>query len=354
MNDRHDCGSTTARQKWITAITHFLCLCIIFILPEVMMSRSIPGGGESWRMYIKSLIFVAAFYINYYILIDRCIGKRHWVISLIAWNIVVIAVSMTIVYFTVFPGVSAHNRPIRPGEPENAEFIRRVTFMLRDIVMVALTVALSVAMKLSDYWSKLRSQQQEMQSAQQKEELQSLKNQLNPHFLFNTLNSIYALIAINQGKAQKAVHELSRLLRYVLYKDTPTVALSEELAFIDSYVKLMKLRMSDANPVNVTLDAGDYGDYPIAPLLFISPVENAFKHGNTGHAGDSIDISIIAREGRVSCVVSNHFITCDRPQDSGIGNTNLKRRLELIYGDRAEITTETTGDIHTLRLTIKI
>lgn len=69
---------------------------------------------------------------------------------------------------------------------------------------------------------------------------------------------------------------------------------------------------------------------------------------------DSIDISIIAREGRVSYVVSNHFITCDRPQDSGIGNTNLRRRLELIYGDRAEITTETTGDIHTLRLTIKI
>lgn len=146
----------------------------------------------------------------------------------------------------------------------HADLLRRVSFLMRDVVMVILTVALSVAMKLSDYWVKLNRQRQEMEMVQHKEELESLKKQLNPHFLFNTLNSIYALIAISPDKAQQAVHELSQLLRYVLYENSPTVPIQDELTFIDNYVKLMKLRIGDKMPINVTLDSGDCNDCHIA------------------------------------------------------------------------------------------
>lgn len=345
---------TPSTQRWIKVLTHFLCLCIIFILPEVLISRSAPGGGIPWYMYLKSVVYVAVFYINYYIIIDRCIGKRNWVLRLTAWNVLLVAASMVAVYLLVSAHYSLSPRRSIHHEPADVEFMRRLSFMLRDMAMVILTIGLSVAMKLSDYWMKLREQQKELLVARQNEELASLKNQLNPHFLFNTLNSIYALIALDATKAQKAVHELSSLLRYVLYENADTVPLPDELTFIDTYVKLMKLRLGSEMTVNVNLDAGDCTDCRIAPLLFISPVENAFKHGNTGRRGDSIDIDISASKGVVTCHIANRFITGEKEVHSGIGNVNLKRRLDLIYGDRASMTTTVEEDTYTVDLTIHL
>ncbi len=272
-------------QKWVKVVTHFLCLGIIFILPEVLVSRSFPvGSGIPWGMYAKSLLFVAVFYINYYIIIDYCLGRRRWVLRLTGLNVVIIIVTLLCAYFLMDMHSGEMPRRVPRHVDAHADLLRRVSFLMRDVVMVILTVALSVAMKLSDYWVKLNRQRQEMEMVQHKEELESLKNQLNPHFLFNTLNSIYALIAISPDKAQQAVHELSQLLRYVLYENSPTVPIQDELTFIDNYVKLMKLRIGDKMPINVTLDSGDCNDCHIAPLLFISPVENAFKYGNTGRS----------------------------------------------------------------------
>lgn len=112
-----------------------------------------------------------------------------------------------------------HFNPARRFLGKDFGMVHIFTGMLRDLAMCVLTIALSVAMKLSDYWVRLSARHKEMQAEQHREELANLKSQLNPHFLFNTLNSIYALIAISPDKAQNAVHELSRLLRYVLYEN---------------------------------------------------------------------------------------------------------------------------------------
>lgn len=337
--------------KWVKFITHFLCLCIIFVLPEVIMSQAMEGRGAPWPVYIKPVIFIAIFYINYYLILDSCIGRRGGWWRLICWNIVVIAVSLFLTQMLWKAG--ARHKP--EDLPFKVEMMRKAGFMARDAVMVILTVALSIAMKLGDGWMAMRRRQEELEARRQREELQQLKSQLNPHFLFNTLNSIYALVAIDPEKSQRAIHELSALLRYVLYENAPTVPLRDELAFVDNYVKLMKLRIGDSFPVNVSLDAGNCGERHVAPLLFISPVENAFKHGNTGSPDDHIEISIMARDGLVSCIISNHYDSC-RPGESGggIGNMNLSRRLELIYGDRASMDIKITDDIYTVTLIINL
>ena len=278
---------------------------------------------------------------------------------LLLWNLVVIALSLAVIWITAFPSMPppVHRGPWLP-EPPRSHWMKVLSISLRDAIMLLLTIGLSVAMKLSDYWMKMRQQKQEIEARRQHDELESLKRQLNPHFLFNTLNSIYALIAISPEKAQNAVHVLSRMLRYVLYENSPTVPLDDELNFIASYVELMRMRLDPGIPVTVSL-SNDNPELRIAPLIFISPVENAFKHGNTGMQDAFIDIYVSCRDG----IVRAHFANrCGSGADAltaadrshGIGDANLHRRLTLIYGNKASISTGIADGIYTVDMTIDL
>lgn len=349
------------QQRWVKIITQFLIVSMIFILPEILMTTSHPHDSRIWRVYIKSGLFIAIFFLNYYVIIDRCLARPRGFVHLLLWNLVVIALSLAVIWITAFPSMPppVHRGPWLP-EPPRSHGMKLLSLSLRDAIMLLLTIGLSVAMKLSDYWMRMRQQKQEIEARRQHDELESLKRQLNPHFLFNTLNSIYALIAISPEKAQKAVHVLSRMLRYVLYENTPTVPLDDELNFIASYVELMRMRLDTGMPVNVSL-RNDAPDLRIAPLIFISPVENAFKHGNTGMQDAFIDIDVTCRNGIVRAHFANRCSpAADTPaatcgdRNHGIGDANLRRRLMLIYGDKASISTGVTDGIYTVDLTIDL
>lgn len=330
-------------------LTHLICLCLLFFLPEVMMTLGSPRRAEMpiCFFYLKPLLYCVAFYLNYYIIIDRTLGRRYGMWRFAGWNALLVVVLLTALIL-----LSHHYFPSRPHE-ERFNIARALGFMLRDGVFVVLTISLAVALKMSDKWLNLDRRQQELQVSRREEELKSLKSQLNPHFLFNTLNSIYALISISPSRAQEAVHDLSGMLRYVLYENRPEVPLSEELAFIDNYIRLMMLRIGDRAHVSVTLDAADGGDTMIAPLLFISPVENAFKHGNTGERDSRIEISVTWRDGTVTCHTLNSYRPSDQSTDhAGIGMSNLRRRLHLIYGDRATLDTDISEGSYSMTMTI--
>lgn len=189
-------------------------------------------------------------------------------------------------------------------------------------------------------------------------ELKNLKSQLNPHFLFNTLNNIYALIAISQDKSQEAIMELSKMLRYVLYEaETDTVPINKEVEFINNYVKLMKLRLSNKVDVQVDMDIDRNPTLSIAPLLFISMIENAFKHGVSSQQNSFIHFSIRENEDDdIICDLRNSYFPKDEKQDksgSGIGIENMKRRLELIYPNKHSFTYGVENDTYVSNLTIK-
>ena len=173
----------------------------------------------------------------------------------------------------------------------------------------------------------------EMEKAATEAELVALKSQVNPHFLFNTLNNIYSLIQIDQDKAQEAVHDLSGMLRYVLYdSEKPSVPLSKETGFLKDYIKLMSMRCSSNVTLDVSLPETD-SDKHVAPLLFIPLVENAFKHGISTSEPSSIKIELKEEGEYVSFLVENtSFPKNDSDRSgSGIGVKNLQRRLDMLY-----------------------
>ena len=164
-------------------------------------------------------------------------------------------------------------------------------------------------------------------------ELAWLKNQLNPHFLFNTLNNISSLVQINPDEAQDKIGQFSDLLRYVLYETKhQMIPLHGEIEFMENYIALMSLRCGSNVDIKTDFQVLD-STVEIAPMLFLSPLENAFKHGVSSSNLSFIHISLRAEAGRISfyCENSNYPKDNHNRSGSGIGLENLERRLELLY-----------------------
>jgi len=172
-------------------------------------------------------------------------------------------------------------------------------------------------------------------------ELKFLKAQINPHFLFNTLNNLYSYVVTNSPKAPDMVLQLSGMLDYILYKSqNKVVALREEIETIDHFVELEKIRYGDRLSVKLEVE-GDQSIL-ISPLILLSLVENAFKHGASGDINHPIiNIYIRGNQGIVHCEISNtkseHNGELNDSYKEGIGLTNIKRQLNLIYPDNHSI-----------------
>ena len=182
----------------------------------------------------------------------------------------------------------------------------------------------------------VRRQLEEEKQKHTEAELAWLKNQINPHFLFNTLNNISSLTQIDPDQAQDSIAQLSDLLRYTMYEtNKPLVPIQGEVDFMRNYIDLMKLRCNERAVVNTQFTI-DNAQQEVAPLLFISLIENAFKHGLSSSRDSRIDISLTQEESTLT-------FTCDNtnyPKDdadrsgSGIGIENTRRRLDLLYPRR--------------------
>lgn len=351
----------TARGRHTRFIAHLIVILMLFILPEIVMNYAMPQRrgfqGTPWGIYLKSLVFIAVFYINYYFIIERTLNNRVRVWRFIGLNLLVVVGSLGLCYviwrysFYLPRLAEAATRPIR--HPERMQYMV-FSSLVRDAVMVVLTIALSVALRLGDKWLTLERRRRDMLAEQRETELSNLKSQLNPHFLFNTLNTIYALVEINPDEARRAIHELSQLLRYVLYETPAEVSLERETEFTANYISLMELRLGPGH-VAAHIDIDAMSGTSVPPLIFIPLVENAFKHGNTGHTDSVIEIDIKAADGQIVCRTVNSFdphTVLDRR--SGIGIANLRRRMHLIYGRDASLTTTIDTERYTSTLTIII
>ena len=186
----------------------------------------------------------------------------------------------------------------------------------------------------------------------------ALQSQLNPHFLFNTLNNIYSLIAISPERAQSAVLELSKLLRYVLYENTqPYVPMEKELEFNHNYIELMRLRLARHVQVDVNIPTGLCRGYKIAPLLFITLIENAFKHGTSASIRSFVKINMSEPSpGVIECDIENSSFPKNETDKSGsgIGLKNLSRQLELLYAGKYNLHAESDSHIYRSMLTIDL
>ena len=208
---------TTKRSTILGLMTHVIVLTIVFILPEVIftaaMGQRAKFGPRRFDIYIHTVMYIITFYVNYFILIDRLLfKKRTWlylVVAALFAALMVVAGSYSHIVIDKLLGVAPP--PHRRGHHGGGLFI--VSIMMRDYVMLILTIGLSVALKMGLRWTRIEKLNERIITERKDMELRNLKNQLNPHFLFNTLNNIYALTAFDTEKAQNAIHQLSKLLR---------------------------------------------------------------------------------------------------------------------------------------------
>ncbi len=204
------------------------------------------------------------------------------------------------------------------------------------LILVGL-LGLNVGVKL--YFKNEQDQQdmQKLENQNLQHQLEYLKYQINPHFFMNTLNNIHALVDINPAKAKTTIVELSRMMRYILYEgDKSLIAMQKEVEFLHNYVRLMKLRYTDK--VTVDLDIPEnLSDGLIPPLLLITFLENAFKHGVSYEHESFIHVVMDAEEGSLifRCVNSKKASENGKdrvPSEGGLGLKNIRQRLDLIYG----------------------
>ncbi len=341
--------------KGMGYIIHIAAWGILFGLPFFFTGR---GSQEITVVnYLRSVIvpisFMGVFYVNYILLVKQYLFSHHeW--KFFFSNVVLIVVSMLVVHLLMqlLPPPEMHH----PAPPER-QLQEIIGFFLVNAALYALVAGLSVAIKMTSSWYQVESERRELEKSRAEAELQNLKSQLNPHFLFNTLNNIYSLIAFSPERAQEAVHDLSRLLRYVLYDSSqPQVLLGSELDFIRNYVELMRIRLPEHVVVKTEISA-EKPDVMIAPLLFISLIENAFKHGVSNSQPSFIDMEIRQKGNLVVCMIRNSYFPKDEKQDksgSGIGIKNLRKRLELIYPNKHIFSSQVDGDNYYCMLEIQI
>ncbi len=216
-------------------------------------------------------------------------------------------------------------------------------------------IFLSLGLRVLERQSKIEKMQENMEKEKLNAELAFLKNQISPHFFFNTLNNIYSLIGINAEDSQQAVLKLSKLMRYLLYEsEHGDTKLNNEIDFMKNYIDLMKLRMSEK--VSLTIDFPEsVAEISIPPLLFIPFIENAFKHGVTTRGKSTINISLSYTPEALTFKCSNSIPgKGHEDKQPGIGLENVKKRLALLFPGKHDLSIEEHNDEFRVFLNIKL
>jgi two-component system, LytTR family, sensor kinase len=202
----------------------------------------------------------------------------------------------------------------------------------------------------------LKSQKENMILQEEKKtaQLAFLKNQVNPHFIFNTLNNIYSLVSSKSDKALPSIEKLSQLMRY-MYKesDATYVSLQNEIDYITSFIELQSIRLSNIESVQYHFE-GNIGAQKIAPLLLIPFIENMFKHGILNQIEKPLQIDIEVNNNLLTLSTSNYINTLHKDLSSGIGLDNVKKRLLLLYPDLHHLKIETNENTYHINLQIQL
>ncbi|TPG40892.1 sensor histidine kinase [Flavobacterium pectinovorum] len=201
--------------------------------------------------------------------------------------------------------------------------------------LTLLVLGISTSYAMLQHWQKAAQHKQKLEQDKTMAELAMLKAQINPHFFFNSLNSIYSLTYTNIEDSRSALHTLSRMMRYLLYStEGERTTLLKEVEFMKDFIALMKLRAN--KKLTITTDIPEkIHDFQIVPMLLLPLVENAFKHGVNAIDKSEIHISLKQKGADLEFEVENTFFEKTSTTDQGgIGLTNTKRRLHLIYPNK--------------------
>ena len=342
----------TVRRKDIALLLMQLAVWGAVILIPTLVTLITTREASSSFTFLKMLWFnlqspFLLYFINFYLFWPLLAAKRRYVLFVLANIVAFMALNTGLLYFRHYASSAGVEMPANAWL---GMFSGLFVYFLLNCASIAAAIALRHYLRTRQIKQQLNEERHKNTEA----ELAWLKNQINPHFLFNTLNNISSLTQIDADAAQDAIAQLSDLLRYAIYKtQQPLVPIEGEVDFMRNYIHLMQLRCNEKTTVKTDFRIADK-QASIPPLLFISLIENAFKHGVSSSRPSLIDISL-TQEGPTmtfSCSNTNFPKNDTDRSGSGIGLENTHRRLELLYSDRYTWEQTLEGDIYKIVINI--
>lgn len=340
------------RNKFTQISIHAIAWTLLLLVPYLSTRQVIESFAtnidsiSSLPFVTLSLTLIGIFYINYFILIPKLLLKKkyfYYVLSFVAC--IAASMSLSVLIFHLFD-----------INPEEIEKENDILVKLRPIasanafLMLGISIVASISLVL---YTRIKQIEKEKLSA----EVASLKAQINPHFLFNTLNSIYATAIEKSPQTAYMISMLSEMMRYSMKENQKDMVLvEEEMQYIKNYIELQKVRLDESIKLDYNIDEQLDNDLKIAPMLLIPFIENAFKHGvNTEQESHiKIDISIEKEELHLKVLNNIVLIQQDLKEKSGLGIQNTKNRLQLIYPNKHLLTINKTLDFFSVSLHINL
>lgn len=348
-------------NKRLKQFMHVAFWAYMFLSPMQFMRGTGMPMSQYWMNCMGQLLMMVMFYANYLWLTPRYFvsGKHRY--FLIINTLFIVGFVVFLHYWGEYTRLAFQPNAIMPRWPDALD---EFFFYVRDFVNLSVFATAGTCIALASRWfwaddaRKLaETARVKAETAQVTAELSNLRSQINPHFLLNTLNNIYALTAFDQQRAQDAIMQLSKMLRHMLYDNQQdNVKLSEEVTFLENYVNLMKIRLPQSVDVQFNTRLCN-PDRRVAPLLFISLVENAFKHGVSPTEPCIVHINMEQPEDGLLIVTienSNFPKTESDRSGHGVGLQQVQRRLDLAYSEHYEWTKGVSADGKTYLSTLKI
>lgn len=327
---------------------HILFWLAYFIFWTGMSMQQYPSSVSVSLLYTTVWFAgqAACIYIGMYWLIPRCFNARRYGAFALSLLLDILICTLFITFtLTLLTQKIAPDADVRPGQ-----FFMFVLMANTYGVSCMLAAKIIKERIIADRRNKL------LEKEQMQQELSFLRAQMNPHFLFNAINSIYVLIRKDPEVAAQTLAKFSDMLRYQLYEcTTEHIPVEKELGYLDHYIALEKIRKGDTVQIGFSV-SDTMQHFQIAPLLIIPFVENAFKHLSTNGGGENfIHISLDYRAPHFSLRVENSKDQVPLPYPAGgIGLANVKRRLELLYPGKHHLRTEDTGNKYLVLLNIEL
>ena len=340
-------------DKRLKIFLHIVFWAFMFLSPMQYMR----GTGMTMLQYLMncmpSLLLMVVFYANYKWLTYRYfVEGKHRYYTIINF-IMIVSFAVFLHYWMDF--TRELFQPIGRGS-RTPDALDDFMSFVRDCANFCIFATAATCIALAQQWYWADKALRNAEAARVAAELGNLRSQINPHFLLNTLNNIYALTAIDHTRAQSAIQQLSNMLRHMLYDNQEQlVSLADEVQFIENYINLMKIRLPQTVDVKFEKDL-ENPNTKVAPLLFISLVENAFKHGISSTEPSFIHMSM-TQKGNSLCVIieNSNFPKSEKDRSGhGIGLQQVQRRLDLAYYQQYEWTKGVSDDGTVYSSTIKI
>lgn len=362
-------------QKRLLLISIHICFWVLFFfVPHILYN--LPMRPEIIQIrIIEMMILLLIFYGNALYLVPKLLIPKKYLLYFLITISIIVSVSQIGTYARSVFFASEHitrkeqmelRQQYRIQQQEIGQFHKHKSVPAHRMerrftrpnpgflsIIVLVTLALSSAYGYAQAHNNREKQIKELEKEQLASELAFLKTQINPHFLFNVLNSMYSLSLQKAEILPQVILRLSDLLRYMTYdSDAEYVPIEKEISYLTNYIELQKIRLSNQQNIEFIVE-NSYNKASIAPLILIAFIENAFKHGVIDKEKTAIHIHIVIDNEKITLFVKNNTSTQQHKDNTkGIGVQNVKRRLEIMYPQKHSLDISSTESTYIVSLSI--